>query len=46
VFVAVFILVAFLTYKSSSKKKKSGKRKTHSNNFLKPIPLMHQKRRA
>ena len=46
VFVAVFILVAFLTYKSSSKKKKSGKRKTHSNNFLKLIPLMHQKRRA
>ena len=46
VFVAVFILVAFLTYKFSSKKKKSGKRKTHSNNFLKPIPLMHQKRRA
>lgn len=34
VFVAVFILVAFLTYKSSSKKKKSGRPKTKSK-FLK-----------
>lgn len=39
VFVAVFISVAFLTYKSSSKKKKSGRPKTNSD-FLK-IHIAH-----
>jgi hypothetical protein len=44
VVVAVFILVGLFTYKSSSKKKKTGKQKTRSNIFLKIYPAYASKK--